>query len=92
MASDRKKEQEEINSLLSEESSALEKILGLQNDVKNMMQQKLQLKNKELQEQKSLTQFIQSGLDIETKQQENMGEFETIPWDITRKGTSTSVR
>tara|TARA_R100000908_G_scaffold3394_1_gene1780 strand:- start:8902 stop:11985 length:3084 start_codon:yes stop_codon:yes gene_type:complete len=78
MASDRKKEQEEINSLLSEESSALEKILGLQNDVKNMMQQKLQLKNKELQEQKSLTQFIQSGLDIETKRVQNARDLSQL--------------
>jgi len=71
MASDRKKEQEEINSLLSEESSALEKILGLQNDVKNMVIQQNQLKNTSLQTQKSLTQKLQAMLDVNIKITQN---------------------
>jgi len=71
MASDRKKEIKEINSLLSEESSALEKILGLQNDVKNMLTQQNQLRNTSLQTQKSLTQKLQAMLDVNIKITQN---------------------
>ena len=38
MANDKTQDQEELNSLLSQESSVLEKIVSLENDVKNVME------------------------------------------------------
>ena len=71
MANDKTQDQEELNSLLSQESSVLEKIVSLENDVKNVMKQKLQLRNEDLQTQKSFVQFVQAGLDIDEKRVQN---------------------
>ena len=52
---------------LNKETTAKEKILGIESDIKNMITQQNQLRNVSLQSQKSLSQKLQSMLDVNTK-------------------------